>query len=134
MYNMYEPFNFFNSIFPIFFIIIFGIIVVIFIITIVKVIKEWSYNNSQPKIPAEVVVVAKRQDVRRHNNVNNDIHSTRSITSYYVTFEFNNGERLELNLSAEEYGLLAEGDTGMLVSQGKRFISFDREFNIINKN
>lgn len=47
-------------------------------------------------------------------------------TSYYATFEVESGDRMELQLSGQEYGQLAEGDTGVLSFQGTRFLSFDR--------
>ena len=53
------------------------------------------------------------------------MHTSRS-TSYYVTFEVESGDRLELRISGSEYGLLAEGDFGMLTFQGTRYLSFDR--------
>jgi hypothetical protein len=47
-------------------------------------------------------------------------------THYYVTFEVESGDRMELSLSGHEYGLLAEGDTGHLSFQGTRYLSFER--------
>ena len=32
------------------------------------------------------------------------------ITSYYVTFQVESGDRMELSVSGREYGMLAEGD------------------------
>lgn len=53
-------------------------------------------------------------------------HSTIS-TSYFVTFEVQSGDRMELHVSAKDYGIIAEGDYGNLVFQGTRFHAFDRE-------
>jgi hypothetical protein len=47
-------------------------------------------------------------------------------TSYYVTFQFDNGDRTELHLSGKEYGMLAENDLGILTFQGTRFHTFER--------
>lgn len=112
-------FDLFSFIFPIFFIVIIGM----FIFTIVKNIQEWSSNNKQPIIPAEATIVSKRASVSHHHHEN---HMSTS-TTYYVTFEFVNGERLELKLSGREYGLIAEGDIGILSFQGTRFIDFKRK-------
>ena len=68
-------------------------------------------------------MVAKRASVSHHHHEN---HMSTS-TTYYVTFEFINKERLELRLSGREYGLLAEGDRGILSFQGSRFIDFKRK-------
>ncbi len=113
-------FGFMDLLFPIFFIIIFIIIG----ISLIKGIKEWSYNNSQPKIPAEVVVVSKRQNISVHHDTDNMHRST--STTYYITFVFLNGDRIELKIPSSEYGLIAEKDRGTLISQGSRFISFER--------
>ena len=47
-------------------------------------------------------------------------------TSYYVTFELTNSDRMELHLPGHEYGLLMEGDEGCLTYQGSRFVHFER--------
>ena len=41
-------------------------------------------------------------------------------------FEFESGDRLELMVDGSEYGLLAEGDCGMLSFQGTRYLGFVR--------
>jgi hypothetical protein len=50
-----------------------------------------------------------------------------TTTTYYATFEFNSGDRMELQLPAQEFGLLADGDRGILSFQGTRFIGFARQ-------
>ena len=114
-------FNLMSFIFPIFFVVFFGV----FIFIIFKNIKEWSYNNKQPIIPVSSTVMSKRTNVSHHHH--GETHASSSSTTYYVTFEFDNGERVELRVSGSEYGLMAEGDKGILSFQGTRFISFERE-------
>ena len=46
--------------------------------------------------------------------------------SHYATFEFANGERMELRLPGKQAGLLVEGDRGRLSWQGNRFLGFER--------
>lgn len=117
-------FGLFSGMFSIVFILILGVI----IFSIVKGINEWSNNNKQPIIPVDSIVSSKRVSVshNNHNTGDNMMHSSTS-TSYYVTFQFENGERMELKLSGKEYGLIAEGDKGILSFQGTRFISFERK-------
>ena len=55
------------------------------------------------------------------------MHSS-SSTYYYVTFEVESGDRLEYQVSGEEYGLLVEGDQGKLTFQGTRYKGFVRKF------
>ena len=114
-------FNLFSFIFPLFFIAFFCL----FIFTIVKNVKEWSNNNKQPIIPVDSTIISKRTNVSHHHH--GDTHTTSSSTTYYVTFQFDNGERLELRVPGEQYGLMAEGDKGVLSFQGTRFISFERK-------
>lgn len=115
-------FNIMQFLFPIFFLLIFSIV----IFTLIKNIKEWSYNNKQPIIPVTATIISKRASVsHRHGNGN---HISTTSTTYYVTFEYTNGQRQEFHVDGTQYGLLAEGDKGTLSFQGTRFIDFKREF------
>lgn len=84
-------------------------------------------NNRSPRLTVNAAVVAKRENVNVHHHHGNGAgHTTRS-TTYYVTFQFDGGDRLELRLPGREYGLLTEGDTGLLTFQGTRYLSFERQ-------
>jgi hypothetical protein len=50
-----------------------------------------------------------------------------SSSAYFVTFEADTGDRLELGVPDKEYGVLVEGDTGKLTFQGTRYKGFERE-------
>ncbi len=102
-------------IFPLFFIIFF----ILFFTIIIRNILEWGKNNASPRLTVNAKVVTKRH---HRNRSSNNMSSTR----YYVTFEVDSGDRTELKISGSEYGMLAEGDTGMLTLQGTRYISFIR--------
>lgn len=124
MYNDFNSFGTFSGMFSLVFILIVGMI----IFSIIKGISEWSSNNKQPIIPVDSTVSAKRISVSHHNhNTGDNMMHTSTSTTYYVTFEFENGERLELKVSGKEYGLISEGDKGILSFQGTRFISFERK-------
>lgn len=115
-------FNIMQFLSPIFFLLIFGA----FIFTLIKDVKEWSYNNKQPIVPVIATIISKRTSVsHRHGNKN---HMSTNSTTYYVTFEYTNGQRQEFHVDGTQYGLLAEGDKGILSFQGTRFIDFKREF------
>jgi hypothetical protein len=47
-------------------------------------------------------------------------------TSYFATFEFEDGPRLELEIPQNKIGYLAEGDVGGLTFQGTWFRGFRR--------
>jgi hypothetical protein len=113
----FDMFSIIGSLFPLFFILIIGII----LFTIFKGIKKWSYNNKQPTLNVEAVVVSKR------TKVSGGANDSSASTWYYVTFQVDSGDRMELAVSGSEYGMLAEGDLGELVFQGTRFHSFTRK-------
>ncbi len=50
-----------------------------------------------------------------------------SRTNYYATFQFESGDRLELEIPRDRFGYLVEGDTGKLSFQGTRFLGFERQ-------
>ena len=122
-------FNLIEMLFPIMFILIFTIIV----FTFVKGIATWFKNNNSPRLTVSARIVAKRQNTTHNNQLNaGDISGahgfhTISSTSYYVTFQVDSGDRMELSVSGSEYGVLAEGDKGQLTFQGTRYLTFDRE-------
>lgn len=47
-------------------------------------------------------------------------------TRYFVTFHKRDGNRVELEVPGEDYGLVAEGDEGILVWQGDEYVVFKR--------
>lgn len=54
-------------------------------------------------------------------------HPGASRTRYFVTFHKRDGNRVEMEVPGEDYGLAAEGDEGVLVySKGDEFIVFKR--------
>lgn len=108
------------------FFLAFAAIIVVFIIGAVRGVSTWHKNNNSPRLTVEAAVVAKRQntDVSHHHH-DSHVHTSTS-TTYYATFQFESGDRLELHLSGQEYGLLAEGDVGELTFQGTRYLDFRR--------
>ncbi|MFR0779842.1 MAG: DUF2500 domain-containing protein [Zhenhengia sp.] len=60
------------------------------------------------------------------HNTHDNMHHSSSSTKYYVTFEFESGDRLELHVASNEYGYLVEGDMGKLTFQGTRYKNFER--------
>lgn len=115
------------GLFQILFAVLFVGILFVFMFNAGKSLMEWSKNNRSPRLTVAARVVAKRENVSVHHHHGNGAgHTTRS-TTYYATFEFDGGDRSELRLSGQEYGLLAEGDAGLLTFQGTRFVDFQRQ-------
>lgn len=125
---MLTPFPFFNGlgiIFFIIFILAFGII----IFGIIKGITQWNKNNHSPRLTVTAGIVAKRTQVSHtHHNTGTGAMHMSSSTSYYVTFEVESKDRIELRVSGAEYGMLAEGDFGKLSFQGTRYLGFERMY------
>lgn len=116
-------FGMFGIMFSLVFIFVFGMI----IMTFVKGISEWNKNNNSPRLTVPATVVAKRTNVSHHHHGGvNEHHHHHTSTTYYVTFEVQSGDRMELHMSGHEYGLLVEGDYGMLSFQGTRYLGFER--------
>lgn len=93
---------------------------------IVKGITEWRANEQSPKLTVPAIVVTKRTNTSHHHHGSDHMHSS-SSTTYYVTFQFDSGDRTEFTLSGSEFGLLAEQDTGLLTFQGTRYLGFERK-------
>ena len=94
------------------------IIIGVFIAMIVRSVSQWNQNNNSPDVTENATVVAKRTDVWGHEHTH---------TSYYVTFQLENGERLEFPVKGAEYGMLSESDHGKLSHQGTRYHGFERD-------
>lgn len=105
----------FSILFALTFMLVFGVI----LIKLIQGILEWGKNNRSPRLDVSATVMAKRIHTYRNQN-----HG--SSSSYYVTFQVESGDRMELRMSGREYGLLAEGDKGKLHFQGTRYLGFDR--------
>ena len=121
-------FHLFEIIFP----LIFILILVMITVTFAKGMNTWHKNNQSPRLTVPAKIVSKRQSTMLHSHPNagdasgaHGYHST-SSTTYYVTFQVESGDRMELSVPGAEYGILAEGDEGKLTFQGTRYLAFDR--------
>lgn len=113
--------------FHIMFTLVFALVFVLFIVTAVKGISQWNKNNHSPKLTVPATIVAKRTNVSRHRSGGAyGHHHHHTSTTYYVTFQVESGDRMELNVAGHEYGMLAEGDKGKLSFQGTRYLGFER--------
>ena len=117
-YGFNLSFGLFGVLFTCTFLFIMGV----FAYTLFKSIRQWNKNNHSPRLTVPAVVVAKRTNVSHHHHN----HHTHHSTSYYVTFQVESGDRMELSVEGPEYGLLVEGDRGNLTFQGTRYLTFAR--------
>lgn len=116
-------FELMSVLFPIMFVLVLGFI----IFSMLRGVGEWARNNQQPVLNIEATIVSKRTHVSRsaHHHADHHVHHHTS-TTYYVTFQVESGDRMELRVPDREYGLLAEGDKGKLTFQGTRYHHFER--------
>lgn len=118
------------DLFGVFFTIVFLLATGTFIVIAVQGIRQWNKNNHSPRLTVPASIVAKRTNVSHHHHHNHSdtgMDHTSHSTSYYVTFQVESGDRMELNVAGQEYGLLVEGDRGNLTFQGTRFHGFERK-------
>ena len=76
----------------------------------------WSKNNKDtPIITEQAEVLAKRTTTREYYDDKGNY--TDSVTTCYILFESQDGNRMELCIPKKEYVLLVKGDQGELVYQ-----------------
>ena len=114
------------------------VLIVIFAVLILGAIGRglyvWIRNNNSPRETVNARVVTKRMKVTGHGRTMmrggsaamNTLGSS-VYTRYFVTFELENGRRVELGVKDPEYGVLAEGDQGVLTFQGSRYLGFEQK-------
>lgn len=110
--------------FEIMFFSVFVLVIGTFIFVAVKGIGQWNKNNHSPRLTVPATVVAKRTNVSHHHHARS--HHTTHSTTYYVTFQVESGDRMELYVTGPEFGMLIEGDHGKLTFQGTRYLNFER--------
>lgn len=103
------------SIFGIMFFFVFVLILIVALKNAGVLTSGTTENNKYPRLTVEAVVVSKRD----YN------HADRN-TDYFVTFQFESGDRFEFKVLPAEYGMFVEADYGKLTLQGNKFIMFQR--------
>lgn len=117
-------FDLFGVMFTLVFVLVIGMLVV----TAVRGIRQWNKNNNSPRLTVPATVVDKRTNVTHlHHNGAGGHHHHHTSTTYYVTFQVDSCDRMELQVNGTEYGMLIEGDRGELSFQGTRYLGFERK-------
>lgn len=109
------------GLFFVFFIIIFTLVIGTFVFVAVKGVSQWSKNNKSPVLTVPAEIVAKRTHTSGGHG------DSSASTRYYLTFQVQSGDRMELDVTSTEYGMLAEDDLGILTFQGTRYQGFERK-------
>ena len=115
---------------PVLFGVVFAVVFVCVLVmwfTMIRTVRRTvRQNDRSPRLTVEATVVGRRTDVSHYHRGDVSAHSVSSYSTYYVTFEVESGDRMELCVSGQEYGMLIEGDRGRLTFQGTRFLDFQR--------
>lgn len=114
-------FDFAGTVMPIFIVVMVGILAV----SAGRGLLQWSRNNSSPMLTSPAHIVSKRSELRQQQ-VQDESGTSRTSTIYYLTYELEGGTRMEFKVDGHEYGMSAEGDSGMLTYQGTRYYGFQR--------
>jgi Na+-transporting methylmalonyl-CoA/oxaloacetate decarboxylase gamma subunit len=142
--NDFGPFGGFG-LFGVGFTIVFVVICVFIVFMIVMMASQFvrmgrqrAANAAAPEVQAQVRVIGKRVEnlgqsmsggmpalPSRHTVVvrmGDDTVYQRNL----ISFEQSGGERFEIEVPSDQYGLIAEGDTGTVTMKGTEFVSFAR--------
>lgn len=87
------------------------------VLRVILALRRASQITKAPRLASEVTVVNKRTE----------LPTAKTNQEHYVTFQFADGQRVELNLLGSQSGMLSVGDQGTLDWQGPRFHGFARE-------
>lgn len=128
-FSPFGGFDFMFSFIPVLVVFVFAAVLGVIIVTAIKGGVRWNKNNNSPVLSVYAMIVSKRMEIHHHRHHHNDnmaMDHTSSSTNYYVTFQMESGDRMELHVANTEYGLLVEGDMGKLTFQGTRYKGFER--------
>ena len=95
--------------------VIFALAIGVMIFIFSRILKGSRDNQKAPELSVHATVVSKR------------LHVMNDISSFYVTFQVDSGDRMELHVMGADYAMMAEGDCGKLSFKGTEFIDFVRE-------
>ena len=85
-----------------------------------KGIAQFVENENSPVLTGPATIIDMRRKTHHHHSNGHHHHSH----SYHITFEKEDGERLELKVKRYEYNELSIGDRGILTHQGTRYKGF----------
>ena len=97
-------------------------------ISIIFIVVHWIKNKRPPRIVVHSAISNKRiqmDNVYRLRNAAPGMRTHKLIT-YYVTFDLETGEQIELRVSKLKYSELRKGCKGKLTFQGTRYIGFEK--------
>jgi len=115
---MYRDLLLYGSGFDILFLVTFFLVLAVIIVYCFQDFTQWQRNRTAPRLSVGADVVSKRSD--RFISA----EDPPMTGDYFVTFEMEGGDRMELKLPGRDFLRIAEGDFGRLTFQGSRYIAF----------
>ena len=106
-----------NAVIPVLFFAVFALMLVVMGITVARVMGNYKNNSKLPRISAHAKVVSRRT----FSNTSSDSVGPRR---YFMTFEYDTGDRAEYAVSEDVYSYFDAGDEGTITVRGTEFISF----------
>ncbi len=138
----FGAFGAFGVVFAVVFVLISAFIVFVIVMMVIQFVRmgrQRAANAAAPEVQAQAKVIGKRMEnmgqsmsggmlplPSRHTVVvrmGDDTVYQRNL----VSFEQPGGERFEIEVPADQFGLIAEGDTGTVTMKGTEFVAFARE-------
>lgn len=95
----------------------------VFYYAIYRLIKGAIGGGFAPRRTVEAMIVKKRLSCDLHHH-GAEVFTNHERTNYFVTFQIQNNQRIELQVKESQYDLLFDGERGRLTFQGKRYIRF----------
>ena len=99
------------------------IIPLIFYYAIFRFIKAALGGSIAPRRKVEAMIVKKRLSCQQHHH-GAEVFTNHERTNYFVTFQLDKNNRIELQVKESQYDLLFDGERGKLTYKGKRFVRF----------
>ena len=96
---------------------------VIFYLAMFGFIKNALSGGVARRRTVDAMIVKKRLSCTSHHH-GAEVFTDHERTNYFVTFQLEKNNRIELQVKEGQYDLLFDGERGKLTFRGKRFIRF----------
>jgi hypothetical protein len=141
-FGFFGGFGLFGIVFAVMFVVVCAFIIFVIVMMATQVARmgrQRAANAAAPEVQAQARVIGKRVEnlgqsmsggmpalPSRHTVVvrmGDDTVYQRNL----ISFEQPGGERFEIEVPSDQYGLIAEGDSGTVTMKGTEFVAFARE-------
>ena len=97
-------------------------------LSLIIVARQWWKNRHSPLIVTQATILDKRIEEHyiRSKRSASAGYRTRKVLIYYITFNLEGGEHIELRTNEQVYSKFQNGDCGKLTFKGSKYIEFVR--------